>query len=114
MKLGIRLAACVATGLFLAGCVVYEPVPVASPQLSMQQRFDRSWAAASGAMYDEGVTITSQDRDAGVIRGNKGADSIVATVQTLADGRIQVKFDSKGDPALVHRVSQSYDRRMGR
>ena len=108
----MRLVASGVLALLLASCVVYEPVP--GPQLSTQQRFDRSWAAATGAMYDEGVTITSQDRGTGIIRGSKGADFIVATVQTLADGRIQVKFDSNGDPALVHGVSDSYDRRMGR
>jgi len=110
----VRLAACAIAASLLAGCVVYEPVPVTSPQLSLQQRFDRSWAAASGAMSDEGVTIISQDRGAGMIRGTIGGDSIVATVQTLADGRIQVRFDSNADPAVVHRVSERYDRRMGR
>jgi hypothetical protein len=95
-------------------CVVYEPVPMATTQ----ERFDRSWAAAAGAMADEGLAIEAQDRGAGVIRGRSGGTTIVATVQTLADGRIQVKFDSLGaagtDTSLVDRVSRSYDRRMGR
>ena len=101
--------------LALGGCVVYEPVVV---QPSPQQRFDRSWDAAGGALADQGVTITAQDRGAGVIRGTRDGINIAASVQTLADGSIQVKFDQSGatssDPNLIHRVSDSYDRRMGR
>ena len=106
-----------AAGAFaLAGCVVYEPVAVSQPTVS--QRYDRSWNAASAAMYDAGLAITEQDRGAGVIRGQRGGTTITAMVQTLADGRIQVKFDSKGpggaDAGLVQQVSDAYDRRMGR
>ena len=100
-----------AAALPLTSCVVY-PVPVDS-QPSLQERFDRSWSAAFNAMVDEGVTVTQQDRGAGVVRGSRGGDSVVASVQTLPDGRIQVRFDGN-DPALVHRVSDGYDRRMGR
>jgi hypothetical protein len=100
------------------GCVVYEPVPFASPPQSAAQRFDRSWNAATGELVDQGLTIVAQDRDAVVIRGTRGDITIVATLQTLADGRVQVKFGSTGatdkDPGLIHRVSESYERRMGR
>ena len=99
--------------LLLAGCVVYEPVPV-----DPQYRFDRSWAAAAGAMSDQGLSIDTQDRGAGIIRGNRNGVLITARVQTLPDGGIEVRFDqtgaTKNDPGLVHRVSDSYDRRMGR
>ncbi len=85
----------------LGGCVVYEPVSVGP---SPQQRFDRSWSAAAGAMVDQGVTIVAQDGGTGVIRGARGG--------------IQVRFDQSGDtaadPGLINRVSSSYDRRMGR
>lgn len=103
--------------LALSACVVYEPVPLAT-QPTLQQRFDRSWAAATGAMADQGLMIKSQDRGAGVVRGERGGITITATIQTMADGRIQVAFASQGahstDPGLVERVSASYDRRMGR
>lgn len=109
----------VAAAFLLNGCYYYpQPVPVAAPAPTPGQRFDRSWNAATDAMEDQGVTITSQDRGAGVIRGTRGAITIVATLQTLADGSIQVKFNTSGatgtDPGLIHRVSDSYDRRMGR
>jgi hypothetical protein len=109
------LLAVVAVTLPLAGCVVYEPVPVVQ---TVQQRFDRSWDAAVGAMSEQGLTITTHDRNAGVIRGERGGITVTAGVQTLPDGRIQVRFDQTGatstDPDLIHRVSDGYDRRMGR
>ena len=106
-------AAVVALVVTLAGCVVYEPVAVGP---TVQQRFDRSFAAAAGAMSDQGLAITAQDRGAGTIRGTRDGTTIIATLSTLPDGSIQVRFDSPGasDPGLIHRVSDSYDRRMGR
>jgi hypothetical protein len=104
----------VAAVLSLTGCV-YEPVVVQGS--TVQQRFDRAWSAASGAMYDQGLALTVQDRAAGVIRGERGEMSITATLQAMADGSVQVKFSSTGtsgtDPGLINRVSDSYDRRMG-
>ena len=106
----------VVAGLSLSGCVVYDPVPYGA-QPTLQQRFDRSWAAASGALSDQGLTITSQNRGAGVVQGERGGTRITAALETLADGSVQVKFTTQGsanDPALIQRVSNSYDRRMGR
>ena len=107
-----------AAAFLLNGCYYPQPVPVAMPGPTLGERFDRSWNAAAGAMADQGVTITSQDRGAGVISGTRGAITIVATLQTLPDGSIQVKFNTRSatdtDPGLIHRVSDSYDRRMGR
>ena len=110
-----RLLVLVLAVFVLGGCVVYEPVVVGS---TPQQRFDRSWSAAMGAMIDQGITIQAQEPGAGVIRGNRGGINITAMLQTLADGSIQVRFDQSGatstDPGLIHRVSESYERRMGR
>ena len=117
MNLKLRRLAIAFAMLSLNSCVAYEPVPVSS-QPTVQQRFDRSWAAATGAMSDQGLTITSQDRGAGVMRGERGGTTITATLKTLADGSVQVEFASQGasstDPGLIQRVSVSYDRRMGR
>ena len=97
-------------------CVVYEPVVVSSGP-SVQQRFDRSWSAAAGAMVDQGLSITTQDRGAGVIRGERNGTIITARVETRADNSIQVKFSATspaaGDTGLIQRVSDGYDRRMG-
>jgi len=101
--------------LSVGGCV-YQPYVVA-PGSTVEQRFDRAWAAAGGAMYDQGVNITTQDRAAGILRGERGGIVITATLQAMADGSIQVKFNSSGansqDPYLINRISDSYDRRMG-
>jgi hypothetical protein len=108
----------VAAALSLGGCVAYVPATVVAPQETTAQRFDRSWSAALGAMSDQGLTITSQDYGAGAITGRQGDVMISATLQTLPDGSVQVKFASRGrandDPALVDRVSSSFNRRMGR
>jgi len=102
--------------MVLGGCVVYEPVPMAQP--SPQQRFDRSWTAAAGAMTDQGVTITSQDRGAGAIRGQRMGIAVTALVQSQADGGVQVSFETTGasgqDPDLTRRLRESFLRRMGR
>ena len=90
----------------LAGCVVYEPVPV-------QSRYDQSWNAATGAMADQGVSVTTQDRGAGVIRGTRSSASVQASVRTLANGSVEVRITSS-DSNLANRISESYDRRMGR
>lgn len=112
----LHLCLVVAVVLPLSACVAYEPVPVAVVQPSMQERIDRSWDAAAGAMIDQGMTITAQDRRAGMIRGDRGGTKITAQIETLADGRIQVKFTSSGasDAGLVDGVTDSYNRRMGR
>ncbi len=59
-------------GLLAVGGCVYQPV-VVSPQTTVEQRFDRAWSAVSGAMYDQGLAITVQDRAAGIIRGERAA-----------------------------------------
>jgi hypothetical protein len=101
----------------LAGCVVYDPYypyGYASPTAS----FDRSWNAAVGALQSEGVTITQQDRAAGVIGGTAGGLSVSARVMAQADGRVRVEFNTSGSGAgsqqLAERISRSYDYRMGR
>src|SRR5688572_27459379 len=97
----------VCAALALSGCVVYEPVPVGYQPTTVQQRFDRSWAAAMGAMADQGLTITSQNRGAGVVQGERTGTTITAALETLPDGSVQVKFTSQGsntDAALIQRV----------
>jgi hypothetical protein len=108
--------AVVAAALALAACVVYEPVPM--PVSQGPSTYDRSWAAAIGALQDQGVAISEQDRASGVVRGTRGPATVTALVRTQADGRVRVEFNATGaggtDPGLVERVSESYNRRMGR
>jgi hypothetical protein len=101
--------------LALSSCVVYDPYYY---QSTPQQRYEQSWSAATGALADNGLTITGQDRGSGVIRGERGGATITAAIATLPDGSIQVKFNAASpngvDNALLQRVSDSFDRRMGR
>jgi len=104
----------------IGGC--YYPVAVApAPGVvttSVPASFDRSWSAAAGAMADQGVQITSQDRGAGQIRGTRDGINVVANVRTQADGSVRVEFNTSGatsrDPTLIDRISNAYDQRMGR
>lgn len=111
------LLALVFTGALFAGCTYYQTAPgtvVTTPASS----FDRSWAAVIGALQDQGVQITSEDRGAGIVRGTRNGINVTASVRTQADGSVRVEFNTAGaterDPALIDRISQSYDRRMGR
>ncbi|CAG4908677.1 hypothetical protein R69919_03613 [Paraburkholderia gardini] len=100
----VALSACTYYGV-PAGTVVMTPAS-----------YDRSFAAAAGAMRDEGLTITVQDPASGTVVGNVDSSVVTAGVRQQADGSVQVRFDSSNthDPTLLQRVSRSYDRRMGR
>jgi hypothetical protein len=78
--------------------------------------FDRSFAAASGAMGDEGLAITAHDPARGTIVGELNGSTVTASVRQQTDGSVVVQFSSAnaGDPTLLNRISRSYDRRMGR
>ena len=108
----LKAMSIVAGSLALAACVAYEPAPYRATST-----YDRAWAAAIGAMQDQGVAINDQDRAAGVLRGTRGSTGVTAVVRTRPDGRVQVEFNTTGtssDPGLVERIGESYNRRMGR
>src|SRR5262245_59629693 len=90
----VRWFASIGALLALAGCVVYEPYPVGYS--SGPSTFDRSWSAAGGALQDQGVQITSQDRATGVIQGRRGGINVTARVVTQADGKVRVEFNHGG------------------
>jgi hypothetical protein len=100
--------------LLLAGCPYYPP-PGATVVMTPAS-FERSFAAAAGAMHDEGLTITVQDAGSGTIVGGLDGSTVTATVRRQADGSVVVQFNSRDarDPALLERISSRYDRLMGR
>ncbi|MGB8433036.1 MAG: hypothetical protein WCE38_02070 [Burkholderiales bacterium] len=114
-RLALALAAAV-----LAGCGSYntEPGAYVSAPPSAMTSLDRSWSAAVGALGDQGVKITYEDRDAGVIQGSRDGIGVVARVRALANGSVRVEFNTSGsthgDPGLIDRISRAYDARMGR
>nr|WP_087733191.1 hypothetical protein [Paraburkholderia piptadeniae] len=98
----------------LAGCPYYAVPP--GTVITTPASFDRSFAAASGAMRDEGLSITVQDPASGTIAGGLDGATVTASVRQQADGSVVVQFNSRDarDPSLLDRISRSYDRRMGR
>ena len=105
--------------LGLQGCYSspqYVPVTVKN---SVPASFDASWEAARAAAYDEGVRITSEDRQSGTLRGDKGPLSVLIAVASQADGSVRVGFTVTGaasqDPTtLQDRLTRAYHRHMGR
>jgi hypothetical protein len=99
--------------LALSACAYY---PAPATVVMTPASYDRSFAAAAGAMHDEGLTLTVQDPSSGTIVGGLNGSTVTSSVRQQADGSVQVRFDSNDarDPTLLQRISRSYDRRMGR
>lgn len=101
--------------LYVSGCYYYGPAPGYGPGPTS---FDRSWDAARGAAYDEGVRITGEDRSRGLITGTRDDQEVTVNVFTQADGSVRVQFNARGPQGsnsdLASRLSRAYDRRMGR
>jgi hypothetical protein len=107
-----------AAGIVLAlpGCTYYVPPPSTTVVPGAPASFDRSFSAAAGAMRDQGLSITTEDRNSGTVVGKIGSGTVTANVRQQADGSVRVQFDSAGvsDGGLMGRISSSYERRMGR
>jgi hypothetical protein len=101
--------------LALSGCTYYVPAP-GTVVPGAPASFDRSFSAAAGAMRDQGLAISVEDRSSGTIVGKVESGTVTASVRQQADGSVRVQFDASGvrDPGLMDRVSRSYDQRMGR
>jgi hypothetical protein len=100
----------------LGGCVVYPATPYPAPAAYAPSTFDRAYDAALGALSDQGLRITSQDRASGHIVGSSGAVSVTASVRPQPDGTTRVEFNTSGaaDAGLSQRVLAAYNARMGR
>jgi hypothetical protein len=111
----LAFALCVA--LPLAGCYTH-PYPYTAVQLNSPSKFEQSWNAALGAAGDAGVQVTSADKTAGLITGNKAGAAVTIKLQSQADGRLSVAFDApnseEANPTLKDRWLAAYQRRMGR
>ena len=102
--------------LALAGCTYYVPPPTSTVVPGAPASFDRSFGAAAGALRDQGLAISAEDRSTGTIVGKGDGGTVTANVRQQADGSVRVQFDAAGvrDQGLISRVSRSYDQRMGR
>jgi hypothetical protein len=110
--------AVLAMALAVQGCYVAPAYVPATTTRSVPASFDASWGAAQAAAYDEGVRITSEDRQSGTMRGDKGPFNVLISVATQADGSVRVGFSVTGptaqDPTLQDRLTRAYQRHMGR
>lgn len=106
----LRVIALIALAV-LGGCTYYAPPPGPST-------YDRAYNAMLGAMSDQGVKVTDANPTAGLITGQRGGITVIATVAPQADGTTRVEFRTKGDinqdPNLIDRITGSYNARMGR
>lgn len=104
--------------VLITGCTYYQASPTVVSTTSTVSKFDRSWSAAVGALSDQGVRITSQDRGAGIVQGTRDGIELTANIRTQADSSVRVEFSTSGatnrDPTLIDRVTRSYNSRMGR
>lgn len=102
----------------ITGCTYYGSAPGVYSTTTSTSKFDRSWSAAVGALSDQNVRITSQDRGAGIVHGTRDGIEVTGNVHTQADGGVRVQFNTSGattrDPTLIDRITQSYNSRMGR
>ena len=110
MKLARRITALVLLAAGLAGCVAYEPVPVDPMQAP--------WRAAMGALQDAGLVLATADQASGTVRGTRGSVEGLIVVRMRPDGRVGVEISSRDpegrDPGLTQRLTDAYNRRMGR
>jgi len=104
--------------LVLSACTYYvmpdgNTVPAGSPSPS---NFDRTFAAAAQAMRDQGLAISVEDRARGTVVGTFDGGTVTANVRPQPDGSVRAQFDAHNvrDPGLLQRISDSYDRRLGR
>jgi hypothetical protein len=102
----------------LGGCVYYPAAPYPAPVSYGPSTFDRSYDAALGALSDQGLRITSQDRASGHIAGSRGSVVVTASVRPQPDGTTRVEFKTSGDQGqdagISQRVLGAYNARMGR
>lgn len=113
------------TTALISGCyyyppapAYYQPAPAVYTTKSTTSKFDQSWSAVLGALSDQGVRITTQNRGGGIIQGTRYGIEVTGSVRTQADNSVRVQFDTSGDtksdPELIQRITASYNRRMGR
>jgi hypothetical protein len=108
---GPLLTGLLALFVALVGCTYYAPPPGPST-------YDRAYSAMLGAMSDQGVQVSDANPSAGLITGQRGGITVIATVAPQPDGTTKVEFRTKGDinqdPNLINRITGSYNARMGR
>ncbi|WP_240804912.1 penicillin-binding protein [Cupriavidus oxalaticus] len=112
----MRLSLMASSGILALSACALTPAGTGAFTVMTPASFDRTFTAAAGAMQDQGLALSLEDPVNGIVVGSLESSAVMADVDQLADGHVRVTFDSTGanDPALMARISSSYNRRMGR
>jgi len=106
------------TFLIMSGCYYYEPYPVYTPPPPPYPSYDYIWDSAIRAAQDVGIQITSSNRNAGTIFGQR--DRVGVTIQVIQqpDGKTRVELTTEGTKGSGSAVSDdfygAFNRYMGR
>jgi hypothetical protein len=112
-----RTAATAALVLALAG-IGGCASPASGNVPNSQVTFERTYDIALAAMADQRMVFSEQNRRQGRIVGTLDGSTIVASITPVVDGTTRVEFkpqgDSAADAALLKRVTDAYNARMGK
>ncbi len=104
--------------VIVSGCYYYEPYPVYYPPAPPYPSYDYIWDSAMRAAQDVGINITSTNRNAGTIFGQRDGVGVTIHVMQQSDGRTRVELTTKGSSpgasAVADDFYRAYDRYMGR
>jgi hypothetical protein len=96
----------------LAGC----GTPTLRTHVDSYASYDRTFDTALGAMADQKMILSVQDRRMGNIVAELKGDKVEAALQPMLDGTIRVTFTAPGEPhadaELLKRVVASFNARM--
>ena len=115
----LNLALLILTGfVFVSGCYYYEPYPVYYPPPPPYPSYDYIWDSAMRAAQDVGIQITSSNRNAGTILGQRDRVGVTLQVIQQPDGKTRVELTTEGPKGSGSGVSddfyRAFDRYMGR
>lgn len=115
----LNVALLILTAFVIAsGCYYYEPYPVYYPPEPPYPSYDYIWDSAMRAAQDVGIQVTSSNRNAGSIFGQR--DRVGVTIQVIQqpDGKTRVELTTEGTrgsgPAVSDDFYQAFNRYMGR
>jgi len=104
--------------ILISGCYYYGPYPgpyyAAAP--GPYASYDSIWDSATRAAQDVGIQITSTNRNAGMIFGQRDGTDVTIQVIRQSDGRTRVELTAKGNQGsgVANDFYRAYDAYMGR
>jgi len=105
--------------VIVSGCYYYGPPPVVyPPEPPPYASYDYVWDSAIRAAQDVGMQITSSNRNAGTIFGQRDSVGVTIQVTHQADRKTRVEVTTEGTrgsgSAVADDFYQAFNRYMGR